>query len=272
MFKRPSFSPTQPRRAKTRLSRARPQQGARYDEQGAACLCALARSTTGRIRRVTCVDAREMVGGPCLREPAVSSRSRRTITPSRPELAEASSWPRGRYVEALSDARTKHGQEVRPTGRSASWRAWGGRVKWHVGWACAFFNILLRFIEMCSAVAEQVIVWIECLIACLVWVDVEHTKTVLIRRRTGQDRATWTDDFALSDIREPLLSPPLFRSYPIGRDAEHAVLQTPRHHGLRAVGQNKIRRMTNDVGAFQCKRPCRFRIKPVKTHHDPDSG
>jgi hypothetical protein len=40
--------------------------------KSAPCLCAPARSTTRRIRRVTCVDAREIVSGPCLREPAVS--------------------------------------------------------------------------------------------------------------------------------------------------------------------------------------------------------
>jgi hypothetical protein len=88
---------------------ARPQRGARCDESGAACLCAPARSTTCRIRRVTCVDAREMVSGPCLREPAVSSKPRRTISPARPEPAETGSLSRGRYVEALSDARTKLG-------------------------------------------------------------------------------------------------------------------------------------------------------------------
>ena len=63
---------------------------------------------------------------------AASDEARRTISPARPKLVETSSLLRGRYVEPLSDARTKLG-----TGRVLARLGKGGCNR-------AFFNILRR--------------------------------------------------------------------------------------------------------------------------------
>ncbi len=64
-------------------------------------------------------------------EPAVSRGEGVPITPARPEPAETGSFTRGRYVEPLSDARTKLGK-----GRILACLGMGGCNE-------AFFNILL---------------------------------------------------------------------------------------------------------------------------------
>src|SRR5205809_6823513 len=119
-------------------------------------------------------------------------------------------------------------------------------------------------------VTEKVVIRGQGFVARLRGINVEDRLFFLIARGTVEHAALWGDDLAPADIGQPVLSAPRLEPDPVGRDAEHVILQAAGHHRVRTVRQHQIRGMAQDVGALDSQRPCRFWVEPVEADHDPD--
>ena len=84
------------------------------------------------------------------------------------------------------------------------------------------------------------------------------------------DIAVRIDDLAAAYERHRLF-PPLLGAGAAGRYGEDAVLQASRHHGRRAMGQDQVRGVENDLRAAESEDAGDFREYPVEADHHTDA-
>src|SRR6185295_11756342 len=127
-------------------------------------------------------------------------------------------------------------------------------------------------VEGFAPVAEQIIVGRKGFVSGIGRIDFGHIELFLVSGRTMQDGPTWSDDFAISDKCQLILSASCFAAYAVARDREDSIFQTPNRHGVRTIGQDEVRRMADDLCPLERQCASRLRIVPIETNHHPDLG